>query len=140
MKPAIATTAQTPNPAIGLAETRVLVIDNDPQVVEAMQDLLGRWSCDVRSARDLTDVEGLISRADFRPEIILADYHLDYGTLGTAAITRLRNSFGSRLPAIVITADRSSEIAAATRALSCEILHKPVRPAELRALMQHLLN
>jgi two-component system, sensor histidine kinase len=126
--------------AIGLAHTRVLVIDNDPRVVEAMINLLTRWQCDARSAHGLGDIELLIEQDEFRPEILLADYHLDFGKLGTEAIDRLRAAFDPSLPAVIITADRSEDIVAAARQKSCQVLHKPIRPAELRALMQHLLN
>ncbi len=126
--------------AIGLAHTRVLVIDNDPRVVEAMINLLTRWQCDARSAHGLGDIKLLIEQDEFRPEILLADYHLDFGKLGTEAIDRLRAAFDPSLPAVIITADRSEDIVAAARQKSCEVLHKPIRPAELRALMQHLLN
>ncbi len=43
------------------------------------------------------------------------------------------------LPAIIITADRSPAVADEARELDCELLLKPVKPAELRALMLHLL-
>lgn len=140
--PRIATQKTVPIsiPAMGLAETRVLVIDNDPNVVEAMQKLLLRWSCTVRTAQTLNDVEALIAEADYRPQIILADYHLDFGTYGTAAIDRLRACLDARIPAVIITADRADEITASARDRDCEILYKPVRPAELRALIQHLTN
>jgi hypothetical protein len=44
------------------------------------------------------------------------------------------------VPAIVITADRAAAVADAVRTLNCELLLKPVKPAALRALMQHLLS
>ena len=51
----------------------------------------------------------------------------------------LRIAFGAAIPAVIITADRSPAIAEAAREMGCEILLKPVKPAELRALMLHLL-
>ncbi len=126
--------------AFGLASTRVLVIDNDPLVLQSMQALLVRWSCQVVAVRSLDELETLIAEGGAMPDIALADYHLDLGELGTGAIRRLREAFGARFPAIVITADRATEIADEARSLGCDVLYKPVRPAELRALMQHLLN
>lgn len=125
---------------LGLASTRVLVIDNDSAVLQAMQGLLGRWSCETRVARGLEDVVNLIDDGTFRPDIVLADYHLDLGERGTEAIHRLRQAFGVRLPAIIITADRAQAVIAEGQALSCEVLCKPIKPAVLRALMQHLVN
>ncbi len=52
----------------------------------------------------------------------------------------LRLAAGHAIPAIIITADRSPVIADAARERECELLLKPVKPAELRALMQHLLG
>ena len=126
--------------AIGLGATRVLVVENDPHVLSAMQALLAKWSCDVRVASDLKEVDDILSANTFRPSIVLADYHLDQGQLGTTAITRIRTTCGGGVPAIVITADHSPGIAAHAAQQGCEILCKPVRPAQLRALMLHLLG
>jgi signal transduction histidine kinase len=123
-----------------LTGAKVVVIDNDAAVLDAMQGLMERWDCDVRCGRHL---EGLASNADanaFLPDIILADYHLDDGRNGLEAVHALRLAAGRAIPAIIITADHSPVIADAARELECELLLKPVKPAELRALMQHLLG
>jgi CheY-like chemotaxis protein len=104
-----------------------------------MQTLLSRWGADVRLARDLDDVNEILADPAFSPAIILADYHLDGSVLGIEAVVRIRQSFGNKIPAILITADRTQATADAARQYNCALLHKPVRPAELRALMQHLL-
>ena len=124
----------------GLLSRPVLVIDNDLGVLDAMQTLLARWGADVRLARNLDDVSEIVADQAFRPAIILADYHLDGGVIGIEAIERVRKVCGARLPAILITADRSETTSNAALAIACELLHKPVKPAELRALMQHMLK
>jgi CheY-like chemotaxis protein len=118
----------------------MIVVDNDLGVLEAMQTLLARWGADVRLARDVDDVNEILSDTNFRPAIILADYHLDRGVLGIEAISRIRESVAPDLPAILISADRTGTTTEAAKRHNCELLHKPVRPAELRALMQHLLK
>ena len=131
-------TAQ-PAESADLVAKPLIVIDNDLGVLEAMQTLLSRWGADVRLARDLDDVAEILTDPAFAPAIILADYHLDGGVLGVEAVARVRHVLGRNVPAILITADRGETAAQAAASSSCEILHKPVRPAELRALMQHLL-
>jgi CheY-like chemotaxis protein len=42
---------------------------------------------------------------------------------------------GRDVPAIVITADRSTRVRDAARAEGAHVLNKPVKPASLRALM-----
>ena len=122
-----------------LTGAKVAVIDNDSTVLDAMQGLLERWECDARSSRSLADLAARTDVDDFRPDIILADYHLDEGRNGLDCVHALRLEAGVAIPAIVITADRNPAIADAARELDCELLLKPVKPAELRALMLHLL-
>lgn len=126
--------------SIGLGGSRVLIIDNDPHVLTAMQSLLAKWSCDVCVVRDTAELEEVLSEGLFQPSMVLADYHLDHGEFGTEAVSRLRAHLANTIPAIIITADHSPEVAAHARAERCELLCKPVRPAELRALMLHLLE
>jgi signal transduction histidine kinase/CheY-like chemotaxis protein len=123
----------------GLMGAKVAVIDNDSSVLDAMQALLERWTCDVFLLRAIAEIEGLI-KWGFQPDILLVDYHLDGGACGLAAVDRLRAASDRALPVIVITADHSPEIADKARSSGCEILLKPVKPAELRALMLHLVS
>ncbi len=124
----------------GLTACKVIVIDNEPAVIEAMQSLLERWSCEVRLVRKLSEIDDLLAKKSFRPDIVLADYHLDRGACGLTAVDRLRAATSDTLPAIVITADHSAPIADKVRESGCELLLKPVKPAELRALMLHLIS
>jgi CheY-like chemotaxis protein len=62
------------------------------------------------------------------------DYHLDRGD-GIAAIAELRGSLGAALPAILVTADRSASVRAAAQQQGIQVLHKPIKPAALRALL-----
>lgn len=127
--------------AYGFAATKVFVIDNDAAVLEAMRTLLKRWSCEIRLGQDLSDLDILeMEEPSYKPDIVLADFHLDHGTSGLDAVERLRRRFAARLPAIIITADHAVRVADEVRGAGCELLRKPVRPAELRALMLHLLG
>jgi signal transduction histidine kinase len=118
----------------------VIVIDNDLDVLDAMQSLLQRWGCEVRLARDGDDISDILSDAAFKPALVLADYHLDDGLSGLELLAQIRSLAGQSLPAVLITADRTQETEEAAKQAHCELLHKPVRPAELRALMQHLVK
>ncbi|MBD8893941.1 PAS domain-containing hybrid sensor histidine kinase/response regulator [Roseibium litorale] len=111
---------------------RVLAIDNEPDILNGMRHLLESWHCDVITARDDVEAAHLLNEAGKRPDIILADYHLDDGT-GIEAIVRLRWKFGSRIPAFLITADRSRGVRSEASGKSIEIFNKPLKPAALRA-------
>lgn len=114
----------------------VLVIDNEDAILEGMSALLEGWGCNVLSA---LDEQGGIAQAQvIQPDIIIADYHLDDGQTGDAAIRAVRLAAGVNIPAIVITADRTPELREAITAAGFHILQKPVKPAQLRALITRL--
>jgi DNA-binding response OmpR family regulator len=74
------------------------------------------------------------------PDLLIADYHLDDGALGVTEVERLRAACGYRLPVIIITANRTAELVTEAQEQGCMVLNKPVRPAQLRALMTGLIG
>ncbi|MBS0235441.1 MAG: hybrid sensor histidine kinase/response regulator [Proteobacteria bacterium] len=122
------------------APGQIIVIDDDLEVLGAMQTLLTRWGADVRPARDLEDIAEILSDPTFCPAIVLADYHLGGGMCGVDLVQHIRRHVQSDVPAILITADRTDAAAEAATRSECELLLKPLRPGELRALMKHLLR
>jgi CheY-like chemotaxis protein len=91
-------------------------------------------------AASAEDVDALFSETpDYSPDIVLADYHLNRGQTGVAVVSDLRSRLGLEVPAIVISADRSLTQASLAASGTFELLRKPVKPAELRALMLHVM-
>jgi Na+/proline symporter/signal transduction histidine kinase len=117
----------------GLAGLTALCIDNEPAVLDGMETLLSGWGCAVLKAPSLEEALGEIERSAVLPNGLLVDYHLDRGT-GLEAIRTLRARCGDVL-AILITADRTAGLREEARALGVQVLHKPVKPAALRALL-----
>ena len=124
----------------GFADVHVMVIENDLNIIAATTTLLDQWNCRTFSATDLRQIDDYVATAEQPPAIILADYHLEDDECGLTGVARLRSAWNTQIPAIVITADHGTQSAAAVKAAGCELLCKPIRPAELRALMQHLLK
>lgn len=124
----------------GLAGASVLVLDNEPAVLAGMNALLSGWSCTVTLAASGDEAVRHLGDLPRPPDLLIADYHLDDGAVGIVEIARLRELCGRSLPAILITADRTAELVAEARAKGCMLLNKPVRPAQLRALMASLLG
>jgi len=71
---------------------------------------------------------------------VLVDYHLNDQSNGLQVVQHLDGILGTELPAIVITADRSSELEEAVKARGYGLLRKPIRPAALRALMTNMMK
>jgi CheY-like chemotaxis protein len=114
----------------------VLCLDNDPAILDGMRALLTRWgvSCDI--ARNVEEARTAAERQ--RPDLILADYHLDDDIDGLAALDFLREACALPPPGALITADASAELKTRARDLGYALLRKPVKPAALRALIAQL--
>jgi len=123
----------------GLFGTKVLLVENDAGVSEAMTMLLERWQCTVRTAISAEEAIRALGDTAWIPDIVIADQHLEDGDLGTATVARVRDFLGRVVPALITTGDASPELALSARSAGIELMRKPVKPAQLRALLAHLL-
>ena len=133
-------TPQFSLPPDQMDQTRILVIDNETNILVSMQALLSQWGCDVITAIDAEEALLLIEDEGFIPDLIMADFHLDNDKTGTDAILHVRQQLGLEIPAMVITADRSDECRQLFRQLGLPVLNKPVKPGKMRALLTHLIQ
>ncbi|RDJ20476.1 response regulator [Bosea caraganae] len=132
--PAMATsTSPRQAPAGQLAGLKLMVIDNEPTILDGMRLLLEGWGCLVVTAPGLDEAMALMKKGG-EPDVLIADYHLDRGD-GLAAISALRERSRLPLPAILLTADRSPQVREAAGAFDVHILNKPLKPGALRALL-----
>lgn len=131
----MAPVAPQPTPSVA-AESFVLCIDNEARVREAMATLLGGWGCRVATAASQDEALAVVARAGRLPDLVLADLHLDEGVDGLAVVEALRRAWGRAVPAALVTADRDPTLRVRARARQVELLHKPVKPAALRALLR----
>jgi len=120
-------------------DLNILVIDNDRQIQTGMRTLLTGWGCEVATAGSF-DSAILQFTANQHPDIIIVDYHLDEGQTGDAAVEQLHAHFGAAIPTVMISADRSEMLKDRLDALAMPLLNKPVKPAQLRALLSTMVR
>jgi len=111
-----------------------LVIENDEALRVATALLLEGWGMSALEAHCGEAALALLGDIGIAPDVVLADYHLDGEETGLDAIAAVRARYGP-LPACLITADRSEEVAARCRALGVTLFNKPVEPARMRAFL-----
>ncbi|MGD9884704.1 MAG: NahK/ErcS family hybrid sensor histidine kinase/response regulator [Reyranella sp.] len=129
--------APTPRPTPSIeSESFVLCIDNEARVREAMAILLGGWGCRVATAASQGEALAEVARVGRLPDLVLADLHLDDGPDGLDVVEALRRAWDRTVPAALVTADRDPTLRLRARARQVELLHKPVKPAALRALLR----
>ncbi|MEO1320680.1 MAG: ATP-binding protein, partial [Pseudomonadota bacterium] len=140
----VATTTTATGPRSSLVGEHVVIIDNEPDIVDGMAQLLERWGALPIPAPDAaTAVEAALAvrkHARRLPALLLVDYHLDDGATGIEAVQALRKKLRKPIPAIIITADHSDPVARAAADADCELINKPLKPAALRALVANLLG
>jgi CheY-like chemotaxis protein len=110
----------------------VVVVEDDPLVLEATGSLLSSWGCRVVAAKCCVDAIVKLRDLGERPDLIVCDYRLPHGPNGVDAIKMLRGA--SRIPAFLISADASSP-SDEDGGSGYRLLHKPVDPKKLRALL-----
>src|SRR5882672_490462 len=118
----------------------VVVIDDDALVRDAMGGLLRRWGCLVVTAESESAALAGLAGDDRRPDLIISDYRLAGGHTGIEAIQRLRNIFRAPIPAFLITGDIAPERLSEASANGFHLMHKPVGPMALRAMLNQTLK
>ncbi|WP_242679597.1 ATP-binding response regulator, partial [Paracoccus nototheniae] len=122
----------------GLRGRVALVVENDPDMRRGYEMILrDRLGMVPRLAGGTA--EALATMGEEPPDVILADYHLENGDTGFAAIEALRAAAGRRVPAVMVTAHRDPSISRSCAAMGMHLLEKPVRPPELAEILGRLL-
>jgi two-component system, sensor histidine kinase len=117
----------------------VVVIDDDEPSLLSMCTLLHEWGCVPIAGPDAGSAVAAVERSGRRPDLVIADYYLRDGAVGTAAVARLRARYGVRLPALIVSADRSALLRREVSALNLAFLPKPASPGRVRAMLSYLL-
>jgi two-component system, sensor histidine kinase len=116
----------------------VLLVEDDPAVSNATCMLLRVEGYRVTAVASLS--EALASLKQGTPDLVITDYHLRAGELGTQVIASLRQKLGGSLNAVLVTGDTST----AVKELPCDahlrLASKPVNADELLGQLKSLLD
>jgi signal transduction histidine kinase/CheY-like chemotaxis protein len=118
----------------------VVVIEDDALALDAMRGLLRRWGCLVVGAESESEALASLVDDDQLPDLIISDYRLADGHTGIEAIQRLRSALGAPIPAFLVTGDIAPERLREAGANGFHLLHKPVGPMALRAMLNQILR
>ena len=122
----------------GASAKLILVIDDDPLVLEAMGGLFRLWGYDVLTAATERAARARLAERRRAPDLIVCDYHLSGGATGIEAIERLRGA--QRIPAFLITSDVAGAELAQADAGGIHVVRKPADAKVLRAMLRRLLG
>lgn len=115
---------------------KVLVVDDDELVRKGTGGLLASWGCQVTPAESLAEVK---QKSGQQFDMVICDYRLPDGN-GLELFDCISAHIDTKPAFILISGDTSPEILQQVAAHGLHLLHKPVRPAKLRSLMNSLLK
>jgi len=116
----------------------ILVIEDEPSVLQLLELSLKGAGHAVKTARNLASVDRIFASALAPPDIIIADYSFTHHTSGLQQAIKFRNKFGHSIPIIILTGDISANTIRLINQEDCFYLHKPIAPRELHLTIQSL--
>lgn len=140
--PAIAApTSPAAAPAVAVRGRRVLVIDDDAAVREAMRGQLASWGLQVMLAADAAQAWQAFDDVAGGPDAVLCDLRLGTGPDGADGLAlALEIQARHRLPLAIVSGETSADRVQAVRDAGLPLLTKPLRPARLRAQLEAMLG
>jgi len=134
-----------PEHTVGLQRLpqRVLVIDDEADICEAIEALLGLHGVTVESVNNESDAGQALERAvkaSLPFEALLCDYRLQGGIDGLEAALRLRQMFSPELPLLIITGETAPARLQRIYDLGVPVLFKPCAAPDLLQALSELVK
>lgn len=133
-------TSIPPTPGVAIEGALVMLVDDEEAILQAMAELFDNWKLDLVAAKSADEALRLFDSLQRIPDVIVTDYRLPGNSNGLAVIQQVRAHFDAAIPAVLVTGDTSPETIQRISLAGFPILHKPLRPAKLRALLTHLIQ
>ncbi|HYD69654.1 PAS domain S-box protein [Azospirillum sp.] len=117
-----------------------MLVDDDAIVLMGLKLILAEWGYEVMTAGSADQAMERLEEEGRRPDIVVADYRLREGRVGTEAILRVRERYGAAIPGVILTGETGPECQhdAATHGL--RVVHKPVTPRQLGTTLDEQLQ
>lgn len=131
--------AHLPLPGLIPDDALVLMIDDESDILRGMAELFDNWNIDLVTAHNADEAMQWLDSLERPPHVIVSDYRLPESD-GLGVIARLREKYGADIPAIIVTGDTAPDTIQRITRAGHPLLHKPLRPAKLRALLTHLIQ
>jgi DNA-binding response OmpR family regulator len=118
---------------------KVLIVDGDPHVLDGTAMILNSWGYKVTAVTMLDAVQQRLAAGE-RWDLVISDYQLGGDATGLDVSKTVRLHLGAQTPCILISGDTSLSVQKRVDGAGLYLLHKPVKPAKLRSLVQYHLN
>ncbi len=135
---------QKPIPAIAPGpipnDALVVLVDDESAILRGMAELFDNWHIDLITAHSADEAVQWLDTIGRVPDVIVSDYRLPDDTDGIEVIAHIRKKYARDIPAILVTGDTAPDTILRISQAGFPLLHKPLRPAKLRALLTYLIQ
>ncbi|MFZ2268895.1 MAG: hybrid sensor histidine kinase/response regulator [Azonexus sp.] len=116
----------------------IVLVENEEDIRKGFHTMLEKWGCRVISGHSWRSIESQLPTQKI--DAVISDFGLAKHENGITVIGKLRVRFGRQLPALLITGDTSQQTLQAASEAGLPILHKPIKPWQLRQTLCSLLK
>lgn len=116
---------------------RVLLVEDDATVIDALSSTLVSWDCDVWTAESATALTQYLNREPSF-DVLITDDELDNETRSEHIIAQVRAK-QAKLPCLILTGNTHLQSRPEWEMERIELLHKPVQPDQLIAALNRLV-
>ena len=118
----------------------VLVIDDEEDVLIAMEGLLEVWGCTVMVAGSGIEAVQQLAEYGTCPDAVITDYRLNDNETGSDALELICRHCQTKIPAIIITGDIAPDRLLEINKLDLPVLHKPCNADQLQHYLRSILS
>jgi two-component system, sensor histidine kinase len=117
-------------------QPRVLFVDDDALVRDAMGRMLADWDFDATLCETGSEAISLLRRSDVTTRWhVLLDFRLSGEEDGLRLADRIRAEFGERIRISLMSGEANEEVQREAKQRDILLLRKPVKPIRLRAIL-----
>lgn len=121
-----------------LSGLRILIIDDEDEVRDSIATLFEQWGCHVFCAN--SEQQALAQLAPSQPlNFIVSDLRLQGDRNGIELIKLIHSKLQADVPCLIISGDTAAEQLKQVSNSGLTLLHKPIKPMQLRTAVQRLL-
>ena len=132
------TIKDTSEPVLFSQSYSVLILEDDQTVALALYTLLTSWGLHVQTATNRASALATLHQAT--PQLILADYQLTHGELGTEVIKHICTQLEYAIPAIILTGNTDPAVVKVLNQIDYPVIYKPIQANVLQELICEQLD
>ena len=117
----------------------VVVVDDDPRVLQGLVELLRNWGCLVEGGGSGTEVMRAVNQNERLPDLLITDWRLANGETGLDIARLMQQSLSTPIPVLILTGEPIAPVRLDDPKVPVKLIYKPIVTGALREVLEDLL-